>query len=81
MRTHGEDVVAALARAGVEVSVHLMSDTALIGVAASTDPRLSKLRALRWSDVDFGLRLVPVRPTTRATSRARRSLTATGSCG
>jgi hypothetical protein len=34
MRTHDEDAAAALARAGVEVSVHLMSDTALFGVAA-----------------------------------------------
>jgi Phage integrase family len=36
-------------------------DAALFRIAAFTDLRLGELRALRWSDVDFGLRLVHVR--------------------
>jgi hypothetical protein len=43
MRTHDDDVVAGLAGAGVEVSVHLMSDTALFRVAAFIDLRLGEL--------------------------------------
>jgi integrase len=36
-------------------------DAALFRVAAYTGLRLGELRALRWSDIDFGLRLVHVR--------------------
>jgi integrase len=36
-------------------------DAALFRIAAFTDLRLGELRALRWSDADFGLRLVHVR--------------------
>jgi integrase len=48
--------VEALARA-----VESDQDAALFRVAAYTGLRLGELRALRWCDVDFGLRLVHVR--------------------